>query len=79
MKKLTLFTLLGTFAMAGFFGNEAENQKLKEQQEQERLCSFYESKLDEYAKIKHKDELANATYNSYEKRISNFCSNPAKS
>lgn len=73
MKKVLFLGVFGTFAMAGFFGNEADKQAAKEQQEKQNLCHFYAQKLDEYAKIKNEDPLANATYHSYQQRIAKFC------
>ncbi len=72
MKKLALVALVGTFAMGGFFNNEALLAK-KESAEAMRLCNVFKQKTQEYKKHMRHDELAQKTLESYIARENKFC------
>jgi len=73
MKKLILLALLSTFAMSGFFTNEAE-VKTAESNENARLCEMFTAKAEDYQATMRNDELAAATLESYKQRMSTYCS-----
>jgi len=73
MKKLILLALMSTFAMSGFFTNEAE-VKAAESNENARLCQMFTEKAEDYEATMRNDELAAATLESYKQRMSTYCS-----
>ncbi len=72
MKKLIVLALMSTFAMSGFT-NETE-LKAVESNENARLCKMFTEKVENYQSTMRNDELADATLESYKKRMSTFCS-----
>lgn len=77
MKKLMLLALMSTFAMSGFFTNEAELQAA-ESNENARLCKIFTEKVEDYESTMRNDELAAATLESYKQRMSTYCSNSSE-
>lgn len=72
-----LLALMSTFAMSGFFTNEAELQAA-ESNENARLCKIFTEKVEDYESTMRNDELAAATLESYKQRMSTYCSNSSE-
>ena len=72
MKKIIVLALMSTFAMSGFT-NEAALKSV-ESDENARLCKMFTEKVENYQSTMRNDELADATLESYKKRMSRFCS-----
>lgn len=77
MKKIFLLALLSTFAMSGFT-NDVDTKALESEKENARLCEVFKSKVEEYKSTMRKDDLAEATLISYEKRMSSYCKSSNK-
>ena len=73
MKKLILLTIMTTFAMSGFI-NETEINAQNKAKENDRLCKIFTTKVEKYKSTMRNDGLADATLDSYEKRMDSYCS-----
>lgn len=72
MTKLILIALMSSYAMSGFT-NEAETKALETANENERLCEIFKGKVQTYESTMRNDGLAEATLDSYKKRMSAYC------
>ena len=72
MKKLILLTIMTTFAMSGFI-NEADTYAQNKAKENDRLCKIFTTKVEKYKSTMRNDGLADATLDSYEKRMNVYC------
>jgi len=72
MKKTVFFTMSTLLAFGGFF-NETESANRVEYVENERLCTLFTKKVEDYKKTMRADFFAKTTLASYEHRASLFC------
>lgn len=73
MKKIILLiTLISTYAMSGF-SSGATMQSNSTENEDKRLCKVYIKKAHTYKETMRSDKLAQATFDSYKKRVVSHC------
>lgn len=73
MKKLLLLAIMSTYAMSGFFVNEAEVKVAAAATEDARLCKVFTDKVASYEATIRDDSLAKATLDSYKQRMNSYC------
>ena len=73
MKKIILLiTLASTYAMSGFTSGTMM-QNTSTENEDKRLCKVYIKKAHTYKETMRSDKLAEATFDSYKKRVVSHC------
>ena len=72
MKKLLLISILSSVLFGGFF-TESNDDDMKRNIENERLCEMFTKKAETYKKTMRDDLLAKVTLESYEHRAELFC------
>ena len=73
MKKIILLiTLLSTYVMSGFYSGTTMKSNSTEN-EDKRLCKVYIQKAHSYKETMRSDKLAQATFDSYKKRVVSHC------